>query len=160
MAWPRWPGGVSPPAELRPALSFVAGSLSVVLGYRFRPAGANAEKGCQRTLDLATVQPLHDEDQARSPVRIGPGREMHGRMHQMLHTMDRYRCFHAGDIQNALYAQDFLPVPIKQHGEPDAERDPIQLRIEGEGKGFDILSVPVGIEGFMSPVAMIFLCFP
>ena len=60
-------------------------------GRRRLNARAQPQECLQRTFDQSALQPVDDEDQPRTPVRIGPRGHVDGRMDEVLHAMHRDR---------------------------------------------------------------------
>ena len=63
----------------------------------------------------------------------------------MLHRMHRHRRFRVGDIEDALYPQQLIPMTVEQHRQPDTEPRPIDRLVEAERQSADIVGMAMMI---------------
>ena len=95
----------------------------------------------KRALDAPALQAVHDEDETRAPVGVGPLFQVARRMDDVLNAVDQHGGRHAGDVQKTLEAQHVGAVTVQQHARPDAERRPIQRAVERDHEGLHRLGV-------------------
>ena len=105
------------------------------------PYAGHTIEGGEGTFDPGLIEPMEDEDDAGSMVRVRPGVEMGRRMNDMLHAMDHHRRFLTSDVQDAFYPQNLLAMAVKQHGQPESERRPVKRFIDDHRHGLDVVTV-------------------
>src|SRR5207249_10774433 len=103
--------------------------------------GSQPVEGGERAFDDLARELPDDEDQTRAAVLRGPAVQVHGRMHQMLDTVDDHRRGHADHLEESLHPQDILAVGVQQHREPDAERRPVERAVDGHAESVDVAVV-------------------
>ena len=91
------------------------------------------------------IEAADDEHDARATIVVRPRLHMHRRVDQMLDPMHRDRRIGAGDIQDAFHPQNLVAVAVQQHRQPHTEHGPVELSIEGEREGMDVVAVSVAI---------------
>jgi len=80
---------------------------------RFR----HGEEARQALCDRLTGEPAGDEDEERGLV-VFRSRNMHGRVHRMLHAMDDHRIGAGRGSHQALHAQNSVAMPMQQRRQP------------------------------------------
>ncbi len=70
-------------------------------------------------------------------------------MDDVLDAVDHDRRRHALDVEDALDAEHVAAVDVEQHGEPDAERGPVERPLEGQAEGADVLAVAARLVAVM-----------
>jgi hypothetical protein len=107
-------------------------------------------EGAERALDRRRIEPTGDEYQTRRPILIWPRVQMAGRMHEVLHGVDRHRRGRVGDVEDTLDPQQRIAMAVQQHCQPNAEPRPIDRLVEAERSCTDIIGVAMMIIRHMA----------